>query len=699
MSRLNTLLAAAAITVIAARPASSQQSDTAELRVREQAQASIRTVRVTPAIVRVGVGDTVEVTVVALDAGGRAVTVALPNGTTAQPRIFLHSPGASTEEIGAAAGGGQRYRVIGVRGSIVGQGASVRVLRPPFPTGPTSEPQLDDFPFSLVVAGRATEKVRIADTKFGFYVGTSIQLESEVRLRGSKYPETGSAVSWTSSNNGIASVSDSGLVTFFKSGKVNITAQHGGVRDTKPMTVLRSNAQRVVLSLGNATVIRTGDVVRLKTEVWGTANYKITDAHVNYAIGAPGGQTNRGAGAQVFDDGSFVAERPGSYTIVAEVDGASDRQSVQVRPRAVRQNARLVSHTPLPNFGTSEIVVFEGADGRDYAYLGTWGNGDRVYVYDVTNAATPRLLDSVMVDARVINDIRIDRDKAPRIAVFTREGASDRKNGIVILDVSNPGHPVKLSDFTENVAGGVHDVWIYKNRVYLTSDGTGDMHIVDISDPKNPKESGRWSVGTPGRYIHDLIFVDDVGYMSYWDDGMIILDVGGAGKGGSLDRPVFVSQYKYGPFGSTHHVFRYKNYAFISDELFGTEENGAHANGPGGYVHVVDVSDLENPREVARYEVPEAGAHNTWAENDRLYVAHYQGGLRVVDISGELRGDLYRQGREIAWFNTAGGEGKAQTPNQAMAWSPQPYKGNIFVSDLNSGMWVIRLQPKAGLVP
>ena len=35
-------------------------------------------------------------------------------------------------------------------------------------------------------------------------------------------------------------------------------------------------------------------------------------------------------------------------------------------------------------------------------------------------------------------------------------------------------------------------------------------------------------------------------------------------------------------------------------------------------------------------------------EDDKLYVGYYQAGLRVVDISGELRGDLYRQGRELA---------------------------------------------------
>ncbi|HSR41182.1 MAG TPA: hypothetical protein VLL48_03400, partial [Longimicrobiales bacterium] len=123
-----------------------------------------------------------------------------------------------------------------------------------------------------------------------------------------------------------------------------------------------------------------------------------------------------------------------------------------------------------------------------------------------------------------------------------------------------------------------------------------------------------------------------------------------------------------------------------------TARSGPNLDGPRGYVHVLDMSDPESPEEVARYEVPEAGVHNLWAEDDRLYAAYYQGGLRVVDVSGELRGDLYEQGREIAWFPTGTPDGF--TPNQAMAWGPQPFWGNVFVSDLNSGLWVVRLEPR-----
>jgi hypothetical protein len=92
---------------------------------------------------------------------------------------------------------------------------------------------------------------------------------------------------------------------------------------------------------------------------------------------------------------------------------------------------------------------------------------------------------------------------------------------------------------------------------------------------------------------------------------------------------------------------------------------------------------------VARYQVPEAGTHNLWIENDLLYVAYYNGGLRVVDVSGELRGDLYRQGREVASFMPYDGEG--YIPNSPFTWGPQPFGDHIFFSDWNSGLWAVEL--------
>jgi hypothetical protein len=106
-------------------------------------------------------------------------------------------------------------------------------------------------------------------------------------------------------------------------------------------------------------------------------------------------------------------------------------------------------------------------------------------------------------------------------------------------------------------------------------------------------------------------------------------------------------------------------------------------------VQVVDVSDIEHPRIVAHYSVPEAGAHNIWVADDILYMGYYSGGGRILDVSGELRGDLYRQGREIARLWT--GDPSGYRTNLPFAWGAQPHNGVIYFNDINSGLWIVKL--------
>ena len=67
----------------------------------------------------------------------------------------------------------------------------------------------------------------------------------------------------------------------------------------------------------------------------------------------------------------------------------------------------------------------------------------------------------------------------------------------------------------------------------------------------------------------------------------------------------------------------------------------------------------------------------------------YTGGVRVIDVSGDLLGDLFKQGREIAFFNTGSKDGFIS--NSPMTWGAQFFKGNIFYSDFNTGIGALKL--------
>jgi hypothetical protein len=149
--------------------------------------------------------------------------------------------------------------------------------------------------------------------------------------------------------------------------------------------------------------------------------------------------------------------------------------------------------------------------------------------------------------------------------------------------------------------------------------------------------------------------------------------------------------YGNGWLAGTHSVFRYKNYVFVGDEVFPPifDIHDRKRIPVRGIVHVVDVADINNPRKVAEYPVPEAGAHNMWVAEDMMYMGYYNGGGRIVDVSGELRGDLYRQGREIGrlWA----GDPEGFRPNLPFTWGAQPHNGLIYFNDVHSGIWIVKL--------
>jgi hypothetical protein len=508
-------------------------------------------------------------------------------------------------------------------------------------------------------------------------------------------PREDAPIAWTSESPRVATVDAAGLVTGVSAGKATIIATSGAATARSTVTVV-ANPVRALSVTPRATHARTGDVVHFSATATGSQSPVLR-------------WTVSGAGAGIDPDGGFVAERPGAYTVTATSGDRSAAGSVVVTARHVERPLEVVGRAPLEEFQTTEQWVV-----GHYVYAASIAG--RLWVYDVSNPSAPVKTDSVAFDARLINDVSTTPDG--KIAVITREGASSRKNGIVFLDTSDAAHPKVLSEYTATVTGGVHSAFINDHYVYLTDDATGSLRVIDFQDVKNPKEIARWQVEAPlarerveegqtrtvGRYLHDVYASDGFLYMGYWRDGLVVLDIGNGLKGGSPSKPAFVSQLRfnyldlYGPgwLAGAHAVFRYKNYVFVGDEVFPAQfDIQSRDRIPvQGIVHIVDITDIEHPRKVAEYAVPEAGAHNMWVDDDVMYMGYYSGGGRVVDVSGELRGDLYRQGREIARLWT--GDPKGWRPNLPFTWGAQPYKGLVYFADINSGIWITRLPaPKA----
>lgn len=624
--------------------------------------SSVKTVQVTPSVKEAEVGQQVKLTAVATDASGNVVKE--------QPSAFFAGP----FDIAAVDDNGN-VRLFGVGQVTVG---AMVGGTPGFTT--------------FMVKAPSVKTVEITPLKTPIVVGASVPLEAVTRILNG-VPRTGVPINWTSDNAQVATVDDGGVVIGVGPGKATITAKSGAASTTTTITVVKNNLRSLLVTAGAKTA-RTGDVVRFTAK-----GDPASDVATRWAVS--------GNGATIDQDGGFVAAMPGTYIVTASSGNVSSSASVVVTPRDLERELTVVGRAPFKEFQGAEQWII-----GNYAYYSTIS--DKFLVYDISDPANPKLTDTIKVDARLVNDIMTTADG--KILVISREGASNRKNGIAFYDTSDPAHPKLISEYTATVTGGVHSAFVHDHYVYLTDDATGSMRVIDFADVKNPKEVARWQTESPmvstirtkegeqiaGRYIHDLQVKDGLAYLAYWHDGLVILDVGAGIKGGSPENPKFVSQLRFnhhelygdGWLAGTHSVYRYKNYVFLGDEVFpGIFDLKSPKRTPvRGIVHVVDVSDINAPRKVAEYPVPEGGAHNMWVENDVMYVGYYSGGGRVVDVSGELRGDLYQQGREIARIWT--GDPNGFHPNLPFTWGAQPHNGLIYFNDVFSGLWIMKLGEK-----
>ena len=523
----------------------------------------------------------------------------------------------------------------------------------------------------------------------GQRIGIKVQLMDVL-----KNEISNSKINFESSDASVASVDIFGNITAHQKGKTAIKVSSGKI-STETVITVKKNPVNSVQLLSNVREAVSGEVVHFDAQALDKDGDVIEEIPFVFSFTGACESPSEYASGLIKEDGNFVANMPGIYTIVASFGGREARSTLHVSKRDVAQKVQLKGHGSVSNVHTSDLWVWEGINGRDYCVTGTWGGNGEAYFWDVTDPKNLITIDTIKVDARTVNDVKVSQDG--KICVISREGASNRRNGLVIIDVRNPHKASIISTYDEGLTGGVHNVFIYKNHIYAISNGER-YDIINIENPKYPKKVGTFELDEPGHSIHDVWVENGIAYSSNWANGVWMVDVGNGMAGGSPSNPKPISNYAY-PSGWNHAAFPYhdketgKFYVIAGDEAF---PNGLNTEDgptiPAGFLHIIDFTDLEHPVEVAKYEVPEAGSHNLWVEGDLLYVGNYNAGLRVVDLSGDLMGDLYKQGREIARFLPSDVEGRI--PNAPMTWGPQPYKGHIFFTDWNSGLWSVKLDKK-----
>ncbi|MBL0169478.1 MAG: hypothetical protein IPP90_01955 [Gemmatimonadaceae bacterium] len=338
------------------------------------------------------------------------------------------------------------------------------------------------------------------------------------------------------------------------------------------------------------------------------------------------------------------------------------------------------------------------------AYTTTWGTrsgtgrGNAIKLWDVS-ANTPTLVDSLIVaNASTLGDVQVSDDGSLLVAAIE----SNPNGGLAVYQLDSPRSARLLVRTTGGeLQYGVHTAEIARVNGVLYAFCAIDpangvparLVIVSLANPSQPTTVASLQMGSP--YIHDVFVRDGLLFTGEWNSGLGIWDIGGGGTGGTVAVPKRLS-FVATQGGKVHNVWWYhdpvansKRYVFV-----GEEGPGVIGSSSVGDVHVVDISTITAPTEVARYTVAGGGTHNFSVDEASgfLYAAYYNAGVRVLDVRGDLgtcvaaqkttdgRCDLTLMGREKAIFNGSG---------SVYVWGVHWTPSGLFASDMLNGLWRI----------
>ncbi len=169
-------------------------------------------------------------------------------------------------------------------------------------------------------------------------------------------PRTDIALTWTSETPSVASVDAAGMVHAVKPGDAKIRAAGDGVTGETTVRVAKNSVLSLEVSPATANA-KTGDVLHFTAK-----------AKKGGAISTEVSWSVQNSGAGILPDGSFVAERPGTYTIQATVGDHASFASVVVAPRNIARQTEVVGHV-MPKdeqFAEEWIRYVRRKDWRDY---------------------------------------------------------------------------------------------------------------------------------------------------------------------------------------------------------------------------------------------------------------------------------------------------------------------------------------------
>lgn len=435
-----------------------------------------------------------------------------------------------------------------------------------------------------------------------------------------------------------------------------------------------------------------------------------------------------------------------------------------VRKGAFMENIEVVGYHDLDGKPGFQMAMQEVA-GRYYLYLAHIRHSGWT-ILDVTDPSAPDkvnfipgpdLAGQVTLKLQVAGGLMITALQQAFPFLHGTSWDDPYEEGIYIWDVRDPARPEFISKWHTGGGLGVHRFFYDGGRyVHLTASCRGYTgfiyRILDIADPKNPVEVGRWwnpaqwkpgyleqdetASGDPLLAMLEIMFHGPAypkgnhAYLGYGGAGMVVLDIS------DITLPRIVGQLEHHPplagklSGARCHTvvpLSGRPYAVMTTEgerypVFTEAMIGGVAQ-PLNILGMVDIHNPADPTLISIFpypkipegwpyknftEIPGVGAgpfgpHNIHEphyhpaledRNDRIYCCYFHAGLRVYDISDPF------VPREVAYYIPADPD-KHAFNNTTGDLFPGPNiattedvivdnRGYIYVDTLHQGLYVLK---------
>ena len=359
--------------------------------------------------------------------------------------------------------------------------------------------------------------------------------------------------------------------------------------------------------------------------------------------------------------------------------------------KAQSKNMRLIAQHTLNGFGNmgEGMSLQITDDGRRVIWLAHESPPKNFSGVDVTDLSNPKMVVQTELPHQHVRSNSLELSGDLLAVAYQTNALGLEPAGVEMFDVSDPENPksVGFFDCSGPKSRGVHCVWFVDGEYVHCAGADGNLNarepekdfqfyqILDVRDPTNPREVGRWWM--PGQLETDAepplvrhpefdegfrphntnVFPErpDRAYVAYIDGGMVTLDIS------DMSAPEMVAHWNHSPpfTGFTHTVL-----PLFSRDLLLVAAEATYAGGADWprITFVVDNRVETNPVPIATLPMPafeefggrpgRFGSHNLHEnrpgpsfQSDTVIIGNYfNAGIRVHELSNPF------QPQEIAYY-------------------------------------------------